>query len=391
MPKKTYFYVHKDYEKALNRKLTLILLLCFGILVPSSGQERPGFIKRIVDRILAPSPQLDSAYIYQPRPHWNVSLSNSLRQIGAFQTNEFEVGGEHVTLNSSLQERLYKGIGINAGYGSLQLGYGREIGRKSAEYNKSNSFAYSVAGVSINVDYYNLRQPMSYKLTTALPENAIFEESSGTSEYPGQMKVLSVTTFYALNHKTFLYSSVYSGHKIQRRSAGSWVISGKYLQGEIKADPKEKLSDLVYGLTRHATSQASLGAGYSYNFVLYHRQPGAASDLKGLRNLTVNVTAIPMLTLYDRHYSTRYILDPKTGDYTSRETRPLNSTMRFNYFTNVGASYSWDRFYLSLAANYDIFTFKGTTKVFDSTTATDIKTTGHFNKWSTVLQFNVKF
>ncbi len=391
MPKKPYFCVYKHYEIALNRKLTLILLLCCGILVPCSGQEQPGFFKRVLSRILAPSPKLDSAYIYQPRPHWNVSLSNSLRQTGAFQTNEFEVGGEHVTLNSSLQERLYKGIGVNAGYGSLQLGFGREVGRKSAEHNKSNSFAYSVAGVSVNVDYYDIRQPMSYKLTVTRPELDIFEESSGVSEYPGRMKILAVTTFYALNHKTFYYSSVYSGHKIQRRSAGSWVISGKYLQGEVKADPKEKLSDLVYGLTRHATAQASLGAGYSYNFVPYHRQPGAASDLKGLRNLTINVTAIPMLTLYDRHYSTRYVLDPKTGTYNSKETRPLNSSLRFHYFTNVGASYSWDRFFLSLAANYDIFTFKGTTKVFDSTTAMDIKTTGHFEKWSAVLMFNVKF
>jgi hypothetical protein len=102
---------------ALNRKFTLILLLCCGILVPCTGQEKPGFIKRIVDRILAPSPKLDSAYIYQPRPHWNVSLSNSLRQTGVFQTNEFQVGQDQVTLNTSLQERLYKGVGINAGYG----------------------------------------------------------------------------------------------------------------------------------------------------------------------------------------------------------------------------------------------------------------------------------
>ena len=376
---------------ALNRKFTLILLLCCGILVPCTGQEKPGFIKRIVDRILAPSPKLDSAYIYQPRPHWNVSLSNSLRQTGVFQTNEFQVGQDLVTLNSSLQERLYKGIGINAGYGSLVLGYGREVGRKSAEYNKSNSFAYSVAGVSINVDFYDIRQLMNYKLTSTIPGSSDLEESNGVSEYPGRMKILAVTTFYALNHKTFLYSSVYSGHKIQRRPAGSWVISGKYLQGEVKADPKEKLSDLVFGLTRHATAQASLGAGYSYNFVPYHRQPGPQSELKGLRNVTINVTAIPMLTLYDRHYSTRYVLDPKTGEYASQETRPLNSTLRFNYFTQVGASYSWDRFYLSLAANYDIFTFKGTTKIFDSTTAMDIKTAGHFNKWSTVLKFNVKF
>ena len=57
----------------LNRKFTLIFLLCCGFLVPCSGQEKPGFIKRIVDRILAPSPKLDSAYIYQPRPRWNVS------------------------------------------------------------------------------------------------------------------------------------------------------------------------------------------------------------------------------------------------------------------------------------------------------------------------------
>ena len=376
---------------ALNWKLPLILILCFGCLVPCAGQEQPGIVRRVLSRILDPSSQLDSAYVYQPRPRWNISFSNLLRRTGVYQTNEFEVAGDPVSLRSSLQERLYKGIGVHAGYGPLTLGFSREVGRKSAEHNRSNSFAFSLAGVGINADYYDIRQPMSYELVTGYPGSPRFEESGGVSAYPGRMRILSVTAFYALNRRTFLYSSVYSGQKIQRRAAGSWVISGKYLQGEVKANPKEELSDLVYGLARHATAQASVGAGYSYNFVPFHRQPGPESDLKGLRNLTINVTAIPMLTFYDRHFATRYILDPGTGNYTSQEAHPLNSTLRFNYFSQVGVSFSWDRFYLSLAGNYDIFSFKGTTKIPGSTAVMDIKTAGHFSKWSTTLKFSVKF
>ena len=98
-----------------------------------------------------------------------------------------------------------------------------------------------------------------------------------------------------------------------------------------------------------------------------------------------------MLTLYDRHYSTRYIHNEQTGNYDSKEVQPLNTSLRFNYFSRLGVSYSWDRFYLGLAGNYDLFSFRGTTLVSTQAVTTDITTTGHFSKWSAVLKFTVKF
>jgi hypothetical protein len=70
---------------------------------------------------------------------------------------------------------------------------------------------------------------------------------------------------------------------------------------------------------------------------------------------------------------------------------PLQSSLRLNFVTRTGISYIWDRYYLSLAGDYNLFSFRGTTKVIGSGAAVDVKTAGRFSKWSTVLRFSVKF
>lgn len=357
---------------------------------PAAAQERPGLIRRIITRVTSPSPRLDSAYVFQPRPRWSVMLTNDLRRTGVSQTNQFEAGGVPTSLSSELWERLYKGVGLYAGYGSITLGMSREVGRKSAEYNKSFSFNYQGAGLGAHVAYYDIRQPLSYTLASGEPGTADWNELSGSSGYPGRMKMILAEGLYAFNRSTFSYGSVYKGSKIQRRSAGSWMAGVKFLQGEVTVDPREPISGLVYGLSRQGTVQGSVGAGYSYNFVPYHRDP-QGSDIRGLRNLAINLTALPLLTLYDRHVSTRYVVDPVTGEASSKEMHPLQSSLRLNFVTRTGISYIWDRYYLSLAGDYNLFSFRGTTKVIGSGAAVDVKTAGRFSKWSTVLRFSVKF
>ena len=380
----------------LRSQIRRATLLVAGILLstlagaPAAALDRSGWIRRVVERINAPSPRLDSAYIYQPKPRWNVTLSNDLRRTGMSQSSAFEAHGVPTNLYCELWERLYKGVGIHAGYGSLTLGMSREVGRKSADYNKSFSLNYMGAGLGLHASYYDIRQPMAYTLTTGTPGSADYSSESGTSDYPGRMKMITVEGIYAFNHSTFSYGSVYKGNKIQRRSAGSWLIGAKFVQGEVKIDPAEPISDLLYGLCRQSTLQASVGAGYSYNFVPYHRQPAGAGT-KGFRNFSINLTGMPLLTVLDRHYSTRYVYNPLTGSLDSQEKRPLGSTIRLNFVARGALAYSWDRFYLSLAGTYDHFSYRGTTKIVAPALAADIKTAGHFSKWSTVLTFNVKF
>ena len=51
-----------------------------------------------------------------------------------------------------------------------------------------------------------------------------------------------------------------------------------------------------------------MGGGYSVNFVPWHRDPVGPRD-EGLRNLTVNLTAMPVITLFNHLKTTSYVYD----------------------------------------------------------------------------------
>ena len=69
----------------------------------------------------------------------------------------------------------------------------------------------------------------------------------------------------------------------------------------------------------------------------------------------------------------------------------MKSRMRFNYVTQGGVCYAWDRYRLALTADYDGFRFQGSSEFRQDVGTTEIETAGRFFKWSAVMQFNVKF
>ena len=370
------------------RKAIFSLLLAVWTGFPLAGQESVSPVQRILDYLMSPG-KMDSEAVYSPRPRLNVTLTNDLRRMGVNQTYSFdqkESSGETVpvTVSFGLHERLYTGVGLYVGYGGFQLGASREVGRKSAERNRSFTFNQIGSSDGIQLRYYDIRQPMTYTLQEGK------QKVSGTSEKPGRMKTFTLSAFHAFNQRSFAYPAVYKGNLLQCRSAGSWMVSAKYLQGTVQTDPEEDLSRMVYGLTRQATYQFSIGAGYSYNYVFLHHQPEGEKE-KGLRNLTANFTLLPMLPLLDKHKITRQVSNPVTGSSSSKETRPLNSTLRLNCLTQAGLAYTYDRLFLALTAEYDGFSFRGTTKIPESAVATDIKTAGHFRRWSATIHCRVSF
>lgn len=138
---------------------------------------------------------------------------------------------------------------------------------------------------------------MRYTLTLGEEGDADYEVVDGITDDSPQLKMIVMEALYALNRKDFSYAAAFRGNQVQRRSAGSFMLSAKYLQCEVQDDGSDAISNLAFGLTRQAASQLSLGAGYSYNFVALHRQ---GADEKSLRNLTFNLTALPLFPESDR-------------------------------------------------------------------------------------------
>ena len=104
-----------------------------------------------------------------------------------------------------------------------------------------------------------------------------------------------------------------------------------------------------------ATMQASVGGGYSVNFVPWHRDPVGPRD-EGLRNLTINLTAMPVITLFNSLKTTAYEYDEdmNLGEKTSKVMcYPMP-----NYIGSAAVSLTMGRVYFSSQFTYNRFYFR---------------------------------
>ena len=214
--------------------------------------------------------ELDPVAVYQPAPRWNVAVSGELHQAGITQENtldyissyDVEFGGSSELLQAYVSTKLLGGvdkvIGLQVGYGNLSLGWNHRVGGDRASANTSFSFDYLAPGYALQLQYFDFRRPVDYKMRIEIGEGWDDHEESGQTEKPGRMTTFIADAFYAFNRRTFAYSAVYKGNVVQRRSAGTWMFGIKYLQGLVEYDPDEAIvSDILFGLARQDTRQVS--------------------------------------------------------------------------------------------------------------------------------------
>ena len=152
--------------------------------------------------------------------------------------------------------------------------------------------------------------------------------------------------------RRFSYSSALNGKKLQRQSAGSWMIAARYMQGDLTVNGQDsRLISLTQGLTRYSTDQFSFGGGYSFNWVFLHRDPVDPSGVKGLRNLTLNLTADPMVSFYNHVTSINDLA--RTG----QERTSFDGRLALAVHAHAALGFSWDRFCLSAQLSHNRFGF----------------------------------
>ena len=210
------------------------------------------------------------------------------------------------------------------------------------------------------------------------------------TEKPGQLRSFLVDAFYAFNRRTFAYSAAYRGNLFQKRSAGSWMFGSKVILGEYRIDPEEEVAHWVNGQARQTTAQVSLGGGYSYNLVPFHRQPYAERD-KGLRNLTINLTFLPMVTFFNQFTSTAYN-DLENGVYTHVDKDVRNGRLQVNYVARIGIGYSYNLFSVNLSASNNDYSYQGISSLTYGGFLSDaVETKGSFFRWTTTLRLGMRF
>lgn len=382
------------------RQITTIILL-LPVSFQAVSQEKSTLWDKAMKLISAPSRGLDPEAVFQPAPHWSVAVSGDLRQAETSQRHDFTIAyavlddeGNMIVnemdafILSKLQGNLNKSVGFNVGYGNLSLGWNQRIGGNQDYIDRSYSFDYLGAGYAVQLQYFDFEQPMEYEIRTGNEEDKHYQNYSGKTDNPGRMKAFIADAFYAFNRRTFAYSAVYKGNMIQRHSAGTWMFGTKFIGGMVENDPDEIISTSTSGMYKNTTRQVSFGGGFSYNFVPFHRQP--REDLKGLRNLTFNVTAIPMVTLFNQFSSFTYDHSSAYGDDDFKTV--MNGNLLINYVARAGVIYSWERYFTCLSASYDSYSYSGKTSIpFQGKYFDKVNSSGHFERWTVGLKFCVKF
>ena len=374
-----------------SRSLILTFLLSVFLTPGLVAQEKGGLVHRLLEKIRTPDRRYDAAYIYQPAPRWHVDVTSGIRRAGVLQENRFvmfyglpdEEGTIILTAGPATLETALKGdfettVGLSAGYGGLAGSFSRTLGKDKSHSNTTFSFDLMMSGVALQLQYFNFSQPMEYALSV---ENAPSLDVSGTTDNPGRMRALIADVFYTFRRHRFDYSAVYKGGKIQRKSAGSWMFGTKVINSIVENDPEEELSLWTGGLAKESTLQVSVGGGFSYNYVPFHRQP-AGNGLKGLRNLTFNVTFLPMVTLFNQFTTTFRIL--LGGDFDTR-VNTMYGNLLVNYVARTGVSYTWDRMQVNLSGSYDSYRYRGVNKI-EGVVDDRVETTGRFERWNVSLR-----
>lgn len=382
------------------RRLSLIAMIYFLFLCTAGAQEQKGFIGRAIDKLTAPLIELDPNAVYQPKPRWTFAITGDFHQAGITQDILYTIGIAKLndldimlmddvpaSISSSLISNVDNSIGFQAGYGSLSFALNKQISKD--EDDRNFTFDYQSAGYALQLQFYNLSHPVTYHMIVADPSHWGYQEWDETTLDPGRLRSLIVDAFYAFNRRTFAYSAAYKGNMFQKRSAGSWMFGTKVILGEFAINPDEPIVNWAGGLARQTSAQVSFGGGYSYNFVPLHRQPYADRD-KGLRNLTMNVTFLPMVTLFNQFTGTSYIWD-LDDNYIERKD-VMNGKLLVNYVARVGMSYSHDLFTVNLSASHDSFSYKGTTSIMlFGEDQNGIKSAGNFSRWTVSLRLGMRF
>ena len=383
----------------MKKPLLFFVTLCLALPALRAQEARPGWFAQAVsfakDKLSASGKIYDTTYVWKLDAPWSVALDADLIRTGMETHSDVSLQGSgevpptHMT--GHLRNDRYRKFGGGLTYGSLQLIYTTEFGKQGGPRNKFTYIAFTPARFGVSLQYYTTRDFLDGTVSGGSYSSPV----NFSSQYPGEMRNLVADAFYFFNPSQFSYSAITGRNRIQRRSAGSFLVRAAYSQGEFRYDLRDALvQESRDHIGRYRNGDFSLGAGYSYNWVPLHRAP-AGQGVKGLRNLTVNATFVPALSVYNHLHSTVYdVSDPDhvtEGKTTREHTFGLPGV---SIAARAGASFSWDRFILCAILTYNRSAFRGISSVnLDEQTRQryETKTGGSFYGLTTRLQFNVRF
>ena len=377
----------------MKRLFTLVaLLFC---LIPMQAQKTTFWHK--VNHFLTKPAVVDSSRIYQPKPSLSLGVFSTLQQASFSSDVKFNIDLEEYGVYPGvstyrLKENLCSKLGLELGYGNVSLGYGLEIGPKSA-WRKS-AFAFNIIGKSwgIRFNYYKITNPFTSGIVLGTPSDSLYIQDEYTPDIPAVLNSFNIDAYYVFNNKRFAYPAAYKIGLVQRRTAGSWMLTARYMQGRLY-NSSEGSWDSYNVIDCFNSLQASIGGGYSVNFVLWHKDPVGPRDEK-LRNITFNLTAMPVITLVNFLKTSSYVFD-EDDNVCGEDISKIWCYPMPNFIGNAALSFTFGRIYFSTQFNYNWFYFSSNNAVdlnMDfNYLLDDISFKGSFHDWTLKLLLIYRF
>lgn len=272
--------------------IMLIAMLCSQV----QAQEKKNWLFRQVGKLIAfvdtmSVTGIDTNYIKIPEKPWQVimrynandMLLRSKTKLDIQALTEAEMNWETI-----ISPRTSSSIGLWVGYRGYGLGYSLSL----SEGHGSN-FRFSATGARSSISL-RLRRFKTNELGIHVygngPEDETFDmDTNGYTDDPLSVHTTLIDGYYMLNGKRFSHAAAYDQSAIQLRSAGSIVVGASwfYTSLDYVSNRNAFFIEMVNGIGRTQIYEGSIGVGYAYNWV-------------PVKDLLVNIIAIPQFTLYNR-------------------------------------------------------------------------------------------
>ena len=335
------------------------LIVCAFLFAAMSAQAQKTTIWHKAHAFITKPANIDTAFVSQHRVGFSLEVSTSLQQAGFDMKDDFNINLDDGTTipcrtTYGLSENLCTKVGVGVGYGMLGFSYGFEVGHRSA--SKKRSLGFNIMGRVWGFDakYFSISNPFTNSITMGEEGDEYYWGDQITKKDEAVLKNLSINGYYVFNNKRFAYPAAYKMGLVQRHTAGSWMVTARYMQGSLVNSP-EAAYDSYNFLDCFSTLQASIGGGYSVNFVLWNKD-ATGPHSQGLRNVTLNLTALPVITLANYLKVTAYTYTE--GQHTGEQVSKVWCYPMPNYIGSAAASLTLGRLYFSTQFTYNCYYFR---------------------------------
>ena len=263
----------------------VIAAILLAIASEAGAQSRDKQRMMQVDSMLAAryygNGGIDTAYLQRPTSKWTITAKANVS--GMKIETEGRENGKY--FNSEMRAERKATISVGVSYVGLSVSLSLNPAKLAGKYH-DYEFNFRSYGKRFGFDFAY----QDAKNFTGWHEHEGMERID-LPEDVLSVKTLNMNAFYVFNHRRFSYPAAFSQSYIQRRSAGSFLVTLS-AQGQHAELDGEQSSDLKM-------TNIGIGGGYGYNYVpskgwLLHISAQPTFIVYSKTSLTFNDTSVPL-------------------------------------------------------------------------------------------------